>query len=289
MAQGSLTIQTSGVLSGLALVNAINDALANLTSHASGSTDPSTLTGGVAPYSFWLDTGVSPNVLRMRNSANTGWADVGTITGTNFVPNLENADISTALGYTPANKAGDTFTGDVFSSTKFDAPVIRASTKFVFADGSEQATAATAAATVIPSGTIMLFAQTTAPTGWTKSTAHNNKALRVVSGTAGSGGSVTFTDAFSSARAVSVSGTVGNTTLALSQIPSHSHGLTFTFYPGGGTIPVAHTTTSGDAINTTPVATTASGSSGAHNHSFSGSGTVDVAVQYVDVILAIKD
>ena len=47
MAQGALTIQTTGVLSGLALVNAINDALDNLASNASGSTDPSGLTGGV--------------------------------------------------------------------------------------------------------------------------------------------------------------------------------------------------------------------------------------------------
>jgi len=41
------------------------------------------------------------------------------------------------------------------------------------------------------SGTALVFAQTSAPTGWTKSTTHNDKALRVVSGTASSGGSVT--------------------------------------------------------------------------------------------------
>lgn len=60
-----------------------------------------------------------------------------------------------------------------------------------------------------PSGTSMLFAQTAAPTGWTKSTTHNDKALRVVSGTASSGGSVAFSTAFASQ---SVSGTVGSTT-----------------------------------------------------------------------------
>ena len=47
-------------------------------------------------------------------------------------------------------------------------------------------------------GTAMLFAQTAAPTGWTKSTTHNDKALRVVSGTAGSGGSTAFTTVFAS-------------------------------------------------------------------------------------------
>ncbi|BCV03688.1 MAG: hypothetical protein CM15mV71_320 [Caudoviricetes sp.] len=37
----------------------------------------------------------------------------------------------------------------------------------------------------------MLFQQTSAPTGWTKDTSDtNNRALRVVSGSAGSGGSV---------------------------------------------------------------------------------------------------
>ena len=274
MAQGSLTIQTSGVLSGLALVNAINDALANLTSSASGSTDPSGLSGGVLPYSFWLDTNASPNILKMRNSANTGWASVGTISGTNFVPNLENADISTALGYTAANKAGDTFTGDTLSTTRLEAPIVRATTKFIFADGSEQATAASSTFTA---GTVMLFAQTSAPIGWTKSTAHNNKSLRVVSGTAGSGGSIDFTTAFSSQ---SLSGTVGNTTLTTAQMPSHAHTMGG---EGGSALGAASFFPSTQSA----YASGATGGNGAHNHSFSGS--INLAVQYVDVILAVKN
>ena len=47
-----------------------------------------------------------------------------------------------------------------------------------------------------PAGTTMLFQQTTAPTGWTKQTTHNDKALRVVSGTASSGGTLAFTTVF---------------------------------------------------------------------------------------------
>ena len=204
MSQGSLVIPTTGTLSGLQLVNAINDSVDNLVTNASGTTDPSTLTGGVKPYSFWLDTSVSPNVLRMRNAANTAWAAMGTISANNFVPNLENADIATALGYTPVNKAGDTMTGDltapnVFGSTKVQAPEIKATTKIVFPDNSEQTTAAT---TAFPSGTVMLFVQSTAPTGWTKSTAHNDKALRVVSGSVSSGGSVAFSSAFASQTVV---------------------------------------------------------------------------------------
>ena len=58
----------------------------------------------------------------------------------------------------------------------------------------------------VPSGSVMLFVQSSAPTGWTKSTSHNNKALRVVSGSGGgSGGSNSFTSNFAS-RSVSVSG-----------------------------------------------------------------------------------
>jgi hypothetical protein len=67
-----------------------------------------------------------------------------------------------------------------------------------------------------PSGTKMTFQQTAAPTGWTKDTTHDNKALRVVSGTAGSGGSVNFTAAFGSQN-------VGATTLDGTQIPGHTH------------------------------------------------------------------
>ena len=49
------------------------------------------------------------------------------------------------------------------------------------------------------SGTTIVFYQASAPTGWTKSTSHDNKALRVVSGTGGgSGGSSSFTSVFAS-------------------------------------------------------------------------------------------
>ena len=59
-----------------------------------------------------------------------------------------------------------------------------------------------------PSGTRMIFQQTSAPTGWTKDTSDTNqRALRVVSGSASSGGSVDFTTAFASKG---VSGSVAN-------------------------------------------------------------------------------
>lgn len=142
-------------------------------------------------------------------------------------------------------------------------------------------------------GTVMLFAQTNAPTGWTKSTTHNDKALRVVSGAASSGGSVAFTSAFTSQA---VNGSVGNTTLSTTQMPSHAHNFTFGAYSGGGsyltdTYPGGVNALELGSLGTTKTSTAsvaASGSSNSHTHSFTGT-AINLAVQYVDVIIATKD
>ena len=155
-----------------------------------------------------------------------------------------------------------------------------------------------------PSGTAMMFVQTAAPTGWTKSTTHDNKALRVVSGTASSGGSVAFTTAFASqtptgsVAVTSVTGTAGATTLTTPQIPSHQHTSSQGFNtPQNPARPFAQL---GSFNNTGPfqIATSnATGGGGSHDHPFSfssGSGTftgnaINLAVQYVDVIIATKN
>jgi len=138
----------------------------------------------------------------------------------------------------------------------------------------------TPAAGPIPAGTAMLFAQTSAPTGWTKSTTHNDKALRVVSGTAGSGGSVGFTTAFASQ---SVTGTVGATTLTTAQIPAHSHAISSASLGGSGSATLISNKSTG-----APLDTDNTGGGGSHDHSFTGT-AINLAVQYVDVIIATKD
>jgi hypothetical protein len=130
------------------------------------------------------------------------------------------------------------------------------------------------------SGTVMLFAQTAAPTGWTKDTTnYNNSGLRVVTGSASTGGSVDFTTAFASQTP---SGTVGSTTLTTAQIPSHTHvvGSNQVFSSGCGSNQFAGN--SGSATST------ATGGGGSHNHSFTGT-AINLAVKYVDVIRATKD
>jgi hypothetical protein len=139
------------------------------------------------------------------------------------------------------------------------------------------------------SGTRMTFNQTAAPTGWTKDTSTDNAGFRLVSGNVSSGGSVDFTVAFSSSRAVTVtsmSGSAGATTLSTPQIPSHTH--TINVVSGCGGIQGIAFTQSGS----TPLNTGATGGGGSHTHPFSfstGAGNVNLEVKYVDLIIAQKD
>ena len=174
-------------------------------------------------------------------------------------------------------------------------PSILVSTGVQFPDNSIQTTAATTPS-IIPAGTVMLFAQTNAPTGFTKNTSTgNNSALRLVTGTASTGGSVAFTTAFASqtpSGTVSVSGSAGATTLSTPQIPSHSHTFTFSTGYGAPTIQVGST---GSLTATQTKTTNTTGGGGSHTHpvsisssTFSGN-AINVAVQYVDIIRATKD
>lgn len=160
-----------------------------------------------------------------------------------------------------------------------------------------------AGGTVIPAGTVMLFAQTAAPTGFTKNTTTgDNSALRVVTGNASTGGSVGFTTAFASQTptgsisVTSISGTVGNTTLSTPQIPSHNHTATFAVDPYGGPLSFIPGSFGGTMSTPRVVTTSSTGGGGAHDHPFSGSGSgtftgnaINLAVQYIDVIRATKD
>lgn len=147
-----------------------------------------------------------------------------------------------------------------------------------------------------PAGTLMLFQQTAAPTNWTKATTHNDKALRVVSGTASSGGSTSFTSVFT-AR-----------TIATGNLPSHTHGAgTFAAASHDHTVSVnrrafntsgasdnARLSLGNDGGTTGTFNSFTVGSSGAlavsGTSASTGSGTaMDFAVQYVDLIIASKD
>jgi hypothetical protein len=167
-----------------------------------------------------------------------------------------------------------TATSQVPTQPPGDSDTSIASTAFVMA-----AVAAGGAGGGVPAGTAMLFIQASAPVGWTKSSAHDNKALRVVSGATGgsSGGTVAFSTAF--ARTAT-----DTYTLVVADLPSHAHGI-------GGSGAVTHgdagsgsfdirggSPSFGQASNTL-----VNGGGGAHGHG------IDLRVQYVDTIICTKN
>jgi hypothetical protein len=158
-------------------------------------------------------------------------------------------------------------------------------------------------------GVSMVFFNTAAPIGWTKSTTHSNRALRIVSGNSGGsiGGEVDFTSCFSiksvegsisnttaggSVANTTAGGSVGNTTaggsvgsktaggsvsvanrtLSSTQTPSHRHYVKPKVggAEDGNGYPTGWNDTFGGTINKY---TDYEGGSSAHNHSatFSGS------------------
>ncbi len=170
------------------------------------------------------------------------------------------------------------------------------------------------------SGTKIVFAQASAPTGWTQDTTNNDKALRVVSGTGGGTGG---THAMSSPPSTSHTHTgashthstpnhshshslsAGSHTLSTSQMPSHTHSITTYTYGMSG--PAASPSKSWGSAGS--VGTSSAGGSSSHSHSLSGSissggsgttgsggtgttssaGPTAFAPQYIDVIVCSKD
>lgn len=175
--------------------------------------------------------------------------------------------------------------GDTSGSVTLSAPAVAGTVVITLPSASGTMTA-------FASGTVMLFVQTSAPTGWTKSTTHDNKALRVISGTVGTGGSVAFTTAFASQAVSGTNGTSGATTLTTAQIPGHLHS-------GGGyeTIHITGGLTGSLLFNGAAGSNyggwydIGAGGGGSHTHSaasFTGT-AINLAVSYVDVIIATKD
>ena len=160
---------------------------------------------------------------------------------------------------------------------------------------------------IIPAGSLMLFQQSSAPTGWTKATAHDNKALRVVTGSASSGGSNTFAAAFNnnqtvsgttSSTSVTITGSTAGHVLTQAQLPD----VTLTTSQKCKTEdigPLNRGSSSGGGAGYETISVPLGGSDqahshgvgtlagGAHTHTFSD--TFNLDVQYVDVIICSKD
>ena len=149
-----------------------------------------------------------------------------------------------------------------------------------------------------PSGTRLLFQQTTAPTGWTKDTtaALNDSILRIVTGTVSSGGSTAFST-------FNTQSSTAAYTLAVGDIPSHNHIATSTVsdpghshtydwktadmvQSGGATAcwvghQTVNTSTSYTSIS---VSTSIANSGGGNGHSHG----ITTNIKYNDVIIGVK-
>ena len=145
-------------------------------------------------------------------------------------------------------------------------------------------------------GTKMLFQQSTAPTGWTKDTTHDDKALRVVTGTAGSGGTNAFSTLDATAAGTvntSVSGTVGGTAITNAQLPNNWYHKPNT---PGGSLSDNYANFNYQAHHVDWIIYRIQGGGQTHTHSLSLTATSTFTgtangldVQYVDVIIATKD
>jgi hypothetical protein len=171
-------------------------------------------------------------------------------------------------GFNTTIGAMETYTGATWSTSDLPAPSTAGNV--LTSNGTSWTSAAAAA---FDAGTRLAFQQTAAPTGWTKDTtaAINDSMLRLVIGTASSGG----TTAFSTWSAVT---STGSYTLATADIPSHSHSISIcptVAYPGnvgGGQSPSYGTAN-----------TNSTGGGGSHSHSLTRS------LKYYDFIIASKN
>lgn len=149
-------------------------------------------------------------------------------------------------------------------------------------------------ALIIPAGSNTMMKVSTAPPGWVKTNTFNLNVMRVVTGAAGSGGSIAYTSVFvqNTTSVASAGGSSGATTLTTSQVASHTHD--------------AFTATASTRVSTTPplgvslvvntvtpnFPSAANGASASHSHtitlgstSISPSNSFDLRVKYVDCII----
>lgn len=153
-------------------------------------------------------------------------------------------------------------------------------------------------------GSRMVFAQGTAPQGWTKDSTYNDYALRVTNGTTSSGGSINFSSVMTTQSltgTATMSGTsLGATTLSSMNIPNHYHsgttnGAAFISNTPSPSLKSYYWSPLVNTMNTfASPATSTAWLGGSHTHSVSpAQGTAgvsfDMSVKYLDVIIATKN
>ena len=333
-----------------ALINAVQDTGVSLYDGNNtvrlATTDTGVVVTGVCTATSFDNGGTSSQFLKANGSVDSNTYVTSDTTYDLLVPAS-----TTSIRLDPSSGSND----DIAITGGTNVTVTRTS-------ATELTIAAASGAASIPSGSVMLFYQASAPTGWTKVSTIDNKALRVVSGTGGgSGGNNTFTTVFSNqslsvsgsgtasgttgnggdgstssvnSGSVSISGNCGGTqsiytnttqnSLSIAQLAAHTHaydvprgtsggqfGFVDSLNSGSSGTPNVASTGSGTAhghgiigyvINGSNFTFSGSGSPSNHSHtgpshshsfsdsvSVSSSGSLDMRVQYIDVIICTKD
>lgn len=342
----SANVITAGAISGngssLTAINASNissGTIANARTTASAANGASTIVlrdangdfaADAITANFFIGDGSNVSAINASNISSgtvntarisgsyTGITGVGTLTAGTWNANVVSAQYG---GTGSANlTAENVILGNGASAVKVVAP--GTANNVLTSNGTTWISQAPAAAGGFAAGTRLIFAQTSAPTGWTKDTVnYNNHALRVVTGTASTGGTVDFTTAFASqavsgsvsttvnnttatnqaatatnqattatnqaatpAGTVSISaitGSAGATTLGVPEIPSHSHPMTITFNENSG----GTNFVGGAGGFARTNFTNAAGGGGSHTHPFSfSSGTASFSGSSLSVL-----
>ena len=157
----------------------------------------------------------------------------------------------------------------------------------------------------VPSGSRMLFQQSSAPTGWTKDTSLNNRALRLVSGSVTNGGGNSFTGVLNS-TVTSNGGAVQGHVLSQAQMPSHYHfvfrsgnhgqnqngtNMSSNNYPGSGSgrsnLYEGYNISRSNSVPNIGRSSTV-GSDQSHSHGFTQP-AFNLNIHYTDVIICTKN
>jgi hypothetical protein len=265
-AAGTITANLTGNVTGNASTVTTNANLTGAVTSSGNATSLGSFTSANLAAALTDETGTGANVF--ANSPTLVTPALGTPSSGNLAnctfPTLNQNTTGTAAGLSSTLVVGSGGTGITSAGTAGN----------VLTSNGSAWVSSTPAAQGFPSGTRMSFNQTSAPTGWTKDTssAINDSILRLVTGSVSSGGSV----AFSTWNATI--GTVGATTLSISQIPSHTHDV------GGGPSFGSNGFSDGKGANTM-YPTSATGGGGSHTHTGSSAPTI----KYYDFIIASKD
>ena len=275
MIGGGAGVAPSTITTGTGVVTALGVAVGSVGAFVTNGGALGTPSSGVATNLTGTASGLS-----IGGNAATATSATSATTATNATNIAITDDTTTATSVYPT----------WVTTTTGNLPQKTSSTKlsFVPSTGTLTATAFVGSGagltniTTFPSGTVLLFYQSAAPTGWTQVTTAglDDSALRITTSTGGStGGTTAFSTVFANQTPTI---TVGSTTLSSAQIPSHTH----TCGPVSGGTYFAYGS-SGPALDISGN-TGATGGGGSHNHT--GSSTaVTLNVKYVNVILCSKN